>query len=386
MTKNPKILVNLTSLVQGGLFPHWLEKYKYFQDHRLDLWITCHDQIYHLNHIDNIYNFAQKQDFYRHLHQSKISKPEFIYHSIKSNLHSFITIPSIFKHNFDIFYSPTAVLDLLILPFLVKLLKPKIKWVAVFDNIVPLRDPGKPLVRILSWIFFQISVIMLRRADQVFAISPGLKDYLLSHGLKPNQVTITGNAIETNTLIKAKKSTKYQFDSIYVGRINETKGIYDLLEVVNRVTKIFPKFTLAIMGHGDISTIDKFKQAISDAGLKNNFTFLGFRTGVEKYSIIKSSKIFIFLSQSTSESFGISLLEAVSCGLPAIAYDLVPFRRIYRHGEIFTYPIGAINQVAQKVVDIFTYKKFSNHAGKKLLGQYTWDKIAQIETNYLTKS
>ena len=55
--------------------------------------------------------------------------------------------------------------------------------------------------------------------------------------------------------------------------------------------------------------------------------------GLEKFNILKSSKCFLFLSES--ESFGQSLLEAISCGIPAIAYDLQAYKEIYRNNEVF---------------------------------------------------
>ena len=71
--------------------------------------------------------------------------------------------------------------------------------------------------------------------------------------------------------------------------------------------------------------------------LINNVLFLGYRKGLEKFNIITSSKCFWFLSVSESESFGIALLEAVCLGLPALVYDLDPFKKIYKNNEVFMF-------------------------------------------------
>ena len=99
----------------------------------------------------------------------------------------------------------------------------------------------------------------------------------------------------------------------------------------------------------------------------------------------KSSKTFIFLSQSKSESFGIALLEAVSCGLPAITYDLLPYRSLYKYHEIYSYPIGSIGEIAQKLIEIFKHKQFVNLPGKKLLGKYSWEHIGKLELDHINK-
>jgi len=385
MIKNKKILINGVTLVSDGLFPHLLTKYRYFQSQGYQLYILCPDKIYPLNTIDDVYTYSKQQSFYKTLHSGNISKFTYIILALTENIKALVNIKKIIKSDFDIIYSQSSVLNLTLIPFILKIFRKKTIWATIFDNTVPLFDPGNPIVRLLAWIFFHFSLVLLRQADLIFVISEDLKNYLHKNGFKLRQLAVTGNAIETDTLRLAKKSPKYNYDSLYVGRINETKGIYDLLEVLKIITKTYPSFTLAIMGSGDSPTIKKFKEKINDYNLTRNEKFLGFQIGIKKYSIIKSSKTFIFLSQSKSESFGIALLEAVSCGLPAITYDLLPYRSLYKYHEIYSYPIGSIGEIAQKLIEIFKHKQFVNLPGKKLLGKYSWEHIGKLELDHINK-
>ena len=115
--------------------------------------------------------------------------------------------------------------------------------------------------------------------------------------------------------------------------------------------------------------------------LENKVQFLGFRTGQEKFNIIKSTKCFWFLSVSGSESFGVALLEAVCSGIPAFAYDLPQFSRIYQNGEIDISPKSDYKLVAQKVIKLFENGNLSNERGKMLLDKYSWEHVAEIEYN-----
>ena len=115
--------------------------------------------------------------------------------------------------------------------------------------------------------------------------------------------------------------------------------------------------------------------------LENNVQFLGFRTGQEKFNIIKSAKCFWFLSVSKSESFGVALLEAVCSGISSFAYDLPQFARLYPNGEVDISSMGDYEQVAEKVKRLFEKGDFSNEKGKLLLGKYSWEKVAEIEYN-----
>ena len=110
--------------------------------------------------------------------------------------------------------------------------------------------------------------------------------------------------------------------------------------------------------------------------------FLGFKTGIEKFVILKSSKTFWFLSKSESESFGIALLEAICCGLPAFVYDLIPFKNIYKNDEVVISKIGDYQSVAKKVIELFDKKDFVNVKGRLLLDKYCWEDVGVIEMNF----
>ena len=287
-----------------------------------------------------------------------------------------------FKNKYDVIYSRSSVLDLVIFPYFLKIFDKNIKWATVFDNIVPLKDSGKRLIRLLAWSFFHLSLIFLRKADYIFVISDELKDYLIRRGYGKDKVVLTGNAVETNLIKKAKCDKKYDIDVLFIGRINETKGIYDMLNVLEMVNKKYPDFQLAVMGRGDATTEREFKQKIKEMGMEKNVQFLGYKTGLEKFNIIKSSKIFLFLSKSKSESFGIALLEAVCCGVKAFAYKLKPYENIYKHGEVNLFSIGDYRSVAKEVIKTFDDKSFGNSKGELLVDKYNWDRIAEIELKH----
>ncbi|MDD4938255.1 MAG: glycosyltransferase [Candidatus Shapirobacteria bacterium] len=379
-----RILINLATLTNSGVIPIWLRKFQELSKHSHQIDIFFNNQANQIN--------FNKIDLYRYNESAKIkklpkieSKIKFIFYSLKKNIQAILAI-SKYKNKYDIVYSPSSVLDLAIMPFFLKKYNQKIVWTTVFDNIVPITDPGNKIIRFISWIFFQISLVLIRQADLIFTISPELKKYLINQGFDKNKIIITGNGIEIDLIKKAKKNRKYNFDALFIGRINETKGIFDMLQVLNQVKKEYPNFTLAIMGEGDNSTKNKFIQKIKKMNLQKNVKFLGYITsGIKKFNIIKSSRSFWFLSTSPSESFGIALMEAVSCGIPAFTYKLPTFTKIYKNNEVFFSPLHKPNIVAHKVTKLFRSKNFINQNGKKLLGKYSWKNIVKIENSSIQK-
>jgi glycosyltransferase involved in cell wall biosynthesis len=281
----------------------------------------------------------------------------------------------------SIVYSVSSVLDLILLPYLLKKINKAGKWLTVFDNTVPLFANGKIIsgnlvVRILAWIFFKISLLLLRSADTIFVVKPELKDYLVSKGFAAHKIIITGNGIEKELILKAKISKKYSYDALFIGRINEAKGIYDLLKVASIVKKKLPKFKLALMGRGDDNTEENFKKKIKMLNLQKNIVLLGFKTGQVKYDIIKSCKVFLFLSQT--ESVPVAPMEAICSGKITLVYKLDAYN-MYKNNELNIFNQGDYISVAKKVVEILNSGNIVNYAGLKLINKYSWNTIAKKE-------
>jgi glycosyltransferase involved in cell wall biosynthesis len=381
-----KILVNIITHQRADIFSSWINILKYFQSQGSEIYL-------------NLGLFAKKVDDFRDgselfsEEEKKLiskdvvrTKTGFILFSLKRNFFVLKNSRKILAQSgADLIYTPSSVLDFVVYPFWLKLMGKKIKWATTLANIVPRKDEGSKSVRFLAWFFFHISLIMIKEADIIFASTQEVYNFLLSKKFAPEKVILTGFAIENEMIEEAKVDQKYHIDALFVGRINETKGIFDMLKILSLVTKKYPDFQLVFMGDGDKTTKNKFQCKIKEMGLENNVHFLGFRTGLKKYNIIKSAKSFWFLSVSPSESFGIALLEAVCSGIPAFAYDLPQFRWLYPDGEVSISPVGDYRSVAQKVIQLFDESNFRNVKGKKLLGKYSWEKIAEIEFEEIRK-
>lgn len=373
-----KILINCLTLEGANLIPLLL-KIKEWNEHGCKIWIFgtifLHKKIKKLDIVVD-YEFIE----FKSQILSKSGKLTFMFSCLQRNFSAMFYIKDLIG-KFDVIYTISSTLDLLIVPYVLKIKDDNIQWVTVFDNTVPLSDPGNKIIRFLAWSFFHISLIFLRRTDKIFAISQDLQTFLIQKSFSATKIVVTGNAIEREMIKQAKKDDKYQIDALFIGRINDTKGIYDMLKVLNIVKQKYPNFQLAFMGQGDAVTEKHFKEKIRTMRLGNNVQFLGYKVGIDKFTIIKSSKSFLFLSVSESESFGISLLEAVCSGLPSFAYDLKPYKHIYQNNEVFIFKKHDYTSVAQKIIEVFDNQEFENKAGKLLLNKYSWTEIAHIELN-----
>lgn len=104
---------------------------------------------------------------------------------------------------------------------------------------------------------------------------------------------------------------------ITIGRLSPEKGQKDLIDVFKIVNNELPKTKLFIVGDGSLKEeLENYTQKLK---LADKVVFTGFLGDKEKEKYILDSSIFVL--PSYTESFGLVLIEAMSYGLPCIAFD-----------------------------------------------------------------
>ena len=104
---------------------------------------------------------------------------------------------------------------------------------------------------------------------------------------------------------------------ITVARLSVEKGIYDLIELFTRVHNKMPGVILNIIGDGP--EYEKIQGMIKDKDLEGYVVLHGFQNKEYIYNLM--SKSYLYIMTSYTESFGIVLLEAMSCKIPCLAYS-----------------------------------------------------------------
>lgn len=104
---------------------------------------------------------------------------------------------------------------------------------------------------------------------------------------------------------------------ISVGRLSPEKGTVDLINVFEKILINQPNALLHIVGDGILMPL--IKSIINEKKLNDNIIIHGFLNKKDIEQLYCQSSI--FLMTSITESFGFVLLEAMSCGLPCIAFD-----------------------------------------------------------------
>lgn len=143
--------------------------------------------------------------------------------------------------------------------------------------------------------------------DYFFVLTNFQKEKVKNLGIDEKKLILKPNSLNMKFNIQKEKK-----DYIYVGRLEESKGIYELLKVWDTLDE---RFVLTIIGGGDIEYELKAKYE------KKNIIFKGKCSREETLLAISKSK-YLIQPSIWYETFGLTIIEAMSFGVPVIGYQI----------------------------------------------------------------
>jgi glycosyltransferase involved in cell wall biosynthesis len=150
--------------------------------------------------------------------------------------------------------------------------------------------------------------------SQNIAVSEAVKEFMVENSVSyAEKIEVIYNGIEP-TKVKADLFNNDQKITLgTVATIIPLKGIQYLIQALPQIRADFPEVELEIIGDGPYKpTLVKL---VEDLKLTNFVRFVGFQADVEK----KLAQLDIYVQPSSSESFGLAVVQAMSVGLPVVA-------------------------------------------------------------------
>lgn len=153
-----------------------------------------------------------------------------------------------------------------------------------------------------------------------------------------------GYALNIKNILDAKEREK-EYDFVFMSKLETSKGIFDLIEIVAEIKKKRPNIRVRIIGDFLYDNEEKRIMKLIDVyGINQMISFAGWLSDAAKYEELKKGRVFLYPSL-TGDTFSFCLLEALTCGLNAVCYDTpfakiiyasAPVRRVeYRNIELF---------------------------------------------------
>lgn len=201
---------------------------------------------------------------------------------------------------------------------------------------------------------------VLRRADQVIAVSTYLDSVAKQMGVSEEKIAVINMGVDT-TIFKpyaktaARKhlrlSDKDRKIIVTVAYLMPLKGHSYLIKAMVMIRKAHPSCRLYLVGTGYLET--ELKRLISQSGLEGHVVFAGQRPPDEIVWWMSAADIVVV--PSIAESFGLTALEAAACGTPTVASDVGGLSDHVIEGENgFLIPPGDPAAIARTVNMLFS--------------------------------
>jgi rhamnosyl/mannosyltransferase len=154
----------------------------------------------------------------------------------------------------------------------------------------------------------------LAEADGIAVSSAHLRD--TSRELIPwrQKVSVIPFGIDPEPFAALQPGAEGPF--VFVGRLVGYKGLDILFDALGRV----PEARLDIVGDGPLRS--RLARRVRDENLAHRVRLLGELSDEQLVRLLGASRALVLPSRDQSETFGLSLLEAMAAGLPLIASDL----------------------------------------------------------------
>lgn len=159
---------------------------------------------------------------------------------------------------------------------------------------------------------------------------------------------------------------------VYLGRIKESKGVYDLPIIMSYLIKDFPGLILEIVGNGSQDEITKLKKLIASLNLNKNIYIKNKVSDQEVREILSKSEILV--QPSYEEGFGLSVLEALASGMAIVLYNLPVYEEHFGDFPLHYVPLGNKHSFYLEIKKVLNENKIVNK-NENLFIKFSWPEI-----------
>ena len=189
---------------------------------------------------------------------------------------------------------------------------------------------------------------IFNHASRVLVLSSGWQAWV--RGMSRNaHVEIMFNPVALPP-IPTPWSARQAGSVLFLGKLGQAKGVYDLLQACAELTQRCPSLHLALGGDGDRSALQQQADAL---GVARHVDLLGWVQGEQKTRLLNSCRIYVL--PSYFEGLPMSILEAMACGVPVIATAIGGIPEAIQDGvEGYLLAPGDVNGLAERIARLLS--------------------------------
>ena len=209
-----------------------------------------------------------------------------------------------------------------------------------------------------------------KKTTKVIAVSKAVESFLVRHRIAPqSNIEVIYGGIEMNEEIEPVREAIVGF----LGHISTVKGVHLLIKALALLHRHYPDLRCKIAGLGE--ELFYFQYLAHKLKVDQIVEWVG--EVHEPHDFFKEIRVLV--QPSLSEAFGLSVLEAMSCGIPVIASRVGGLPEIVEDNETgLTFPKGEVAVLASQlellINDQPLYEKLSKN-GRERASHFTTDRM-----------
>lgn len=261
-------------------------------------------------------------------------------------------------------------------------------WLTYLAGIAAKQVSGKPLVvhvhatsydrgdeKHIDTRVLDIETRGMQVADRVVTVSDLTRNIVINrYGIDPAKVVTVHNAVDFSgrTNISVERGVKDKVVT-FLGRITFQKGPRYFIEAAAKVLKRTDNVRFVMAGSGDM--MNRAIRQVAHLGISDRFHFTGFLRGADVAKMFALSDVYIM--PSVSEPFGISPLEAMRTGVPAIISHQSGAAEVLKYA--FKVDFWDVDAMADDIYALLQYPALSDFAARQ-----GYDEVNELKWNNAT--
>ncbi len=165
---------------------------------------------------------------------------------------------------------------------------------------------------------------------------------------------------------------------LFLSRLHPKKGLDYLIPALAKLVN--QRFTFVLAGAGDPDYEAELKSLIAASNIQDRTHCLGMVTGELKDLLLQGSDLFALTSYS--ENFGVSVLEALAAGIPALVTPDVALAELLNQEKLGYVPELDVSAISNSVKQALKYpdaaRQMGDRARQFVSENYTWASIAVL--------
>jgi len=224
---------------------------------------------------------------------------------------------------------------------------------------------------------------VLNNAEEIIAVSSSVKGELRKYFHIEQRVNVVHNGVDTDYFEPTQRRGTPKY-ILYTGRLAYRKGLLELMNAFTTIAKETDA-NLILCGKGPLRKV--LEDMVVKNGLEGRVQFPGFITRDELLGLYQRASVFV--AASSYETGPLTVLEAMSCGIPVIVTRVGILPDMIEDGEngIFV-NVNDHQDIASRCIELLSDDRMALRIGMNarmtMLERGKWSQISsEIESIYM---